>query len=98
MTRDHKLIHLTIGIVPPSFVLIVYPCQDVYRKRQELECPECRKKVTDPIDSLPPNILANRILESMGQQRPPAPAAAPAAAQEGGAECEGQTAPARTIS
>ena len=34
--------------------------QDVYNKRQMLDCPECRKKVTDPIDSLPPNILANR--------------------------------------
>jgi len=56
----------------------VLPCQhtfctqclkDVYNKRQMLDCPECRKKVTDPIDSLPPNILANRILESMGQQQ-----------------------------
>ena len=26
-------------------------------KRQMLDCPECRKKVTDPIDSLPPHIL-----------------------------------------
>ena len=34
--------------------------QDVYNKRQKLECPECRKEVTDSIDSLPPNILANR--------------------------------------
>ena len=34
--------------------------QDVYKKRQELECPECRNKVSETIDSLPPNILANR--------------------------------------
>merc|ERR1719471_1072952 len=53
----------------------VLPCQhtfctqclkDVFKKNQELLCPECREKVVTPIDSLPPNILANRILESMG--------------------------------
>ena len=36
-----------------------------------MDCPECRKKVTIPIDLLPPNILANRILESMTQTQPP---------------------------
>ena len=40
--------------------LSLAPYQDVYNKRQKLECPECRKEVTDSIDSLPPNILANR--------------------------------------
>ena len=37
--------------------------QDIFHKRNQLECPECRKKVTIDIDLLPPNILANRILE-----------------------------------
>ena len=37
--------------------------QDVYQKKSELLCPECRKPVEVAIDSLPPNILANRILE-----------------------------------
>ena len=41
-------------------LVITFVFQDVYNKRQMLECPECRQKVTDPIDSLPPNILANR--------------------------------------
>ena len=36
-----------------------------------MDCPECRTKVTIPIDLLPPNILANRILESMTQTQPP---------------------------
>ena len=56
----------------------VLPCQhtfctqclkDVYNKNKQLECPECRLKISDSIDSLPPNILANRILESMGQRK-----------------------------
>ena len=37
--------------------------QDIYQKKSELLCPECRKPVEVAIDSLPPNILANRILE-----------------------------------
>ena len=41
--------------------------QDIFKKRNLLECPECRQKVTMDIDLLPPNILANRILESMTQ-------------------------------
>jgi len=56
----------------------VLPCQhtfctqclkDVFKKNQELLCPECREKVVTSIDSLPPNILANRILESMGHHK-----------------------------
>lgn len=52
----------------------VLPCQhtfctkclkDIYQKKSELLCPECRKPVEVAIDSLPPNILANRILEGM---------------------------------
>jgi len=52
----------------------VLPCQhtfctqclkDVFQKKSELICPECRKPVEVSIDSLPPNILANRILEGM---------------------------------
>jgi len=52
----------------------VLPCQhtfctgclkDIFKKKKELLCPECRKPVSTAIDSLPPNILANRILESM---------------------------------
>ena len=35
----------------------------MYQKKSELLCPECRKPVEVAIDSLPPNILANRILE-----------------------------------
>ena len=47
--------------------------QDIFQKRKELDCPECRTKVTIPIDLLPPNILANRILESMTQSQPQPP-------------------------
>lgn len=52
----------------------VLPCQhtfctkclkDIFHKKSELLCPECRKPVEVPIDALPPNILANRILEGM---------------------------------
>ena len=37
--------------------------QDIFQKKAELLCPECRKPVDVAIDALPPNILANRILE-----------------------------------
>lgn len=56
----------------------VLPCQhtfctkclkDIFKKKGELLCPECRKPVTVTIDSLPPNILANRILEGMNIAR-----------------------------
>lgn len=48
--------------------------QDVVRKKKELLCPECRAPVTVDINFLPPNILVNRILESMKQTKiPPTP-------------------------
>jgi len=71
------LLECSICLEQLSHLNKVLPCQhtfctqclkDIFQKKQELECPECRKKVPVPIESLPPNILANRILESMGQQ------------------------------
>eukprot|EP00092_Neocalanus_flemingeri_P000006 GFUD01000006.1.p1 GENE.GFUD01000006.1~~GFUD01000006.1.p1 ORF type:complete len:537 (+),score=129.45 GFUD01000006.1:71-1681(+) len=56
----------------------VLPCQhtfctqclkDIFKKKSELICPECRKPVDVSIDSLPPNILANRILEGMNNAK-----------------------------
>lgn len=56
----------------------VLPCQhtfctqclkDIFKKKSELICPECRKPVDVSIDSLPPNILANRILEGMSNAK-----------------------------
>lgn len=56
----------------------VLPCQhtfctkclkDVFHKKSELICPECRKPVEVSIDSLPPNILANRILEGINNAK-----------------------------
>jgi len=52
----------------------VLPCQhtfctkclkDIFQKKSSLLCPECRKPVDISIDALPPNILANRILEGI---------------------------------
>ena len=54
--------------------------QDIFAKKHELICPECRQPVAAPISSLPPNILANRILEGMSQTTRSAPAPAPAPA------------------
>jgi len=71
------LLECSICLEQLSHLNKVLPCQhtfctqclkDIFQKKQKLECPECRKEVSVPIDSLPPNILANRILESMGQQ------------------------------